>query len=79
MHLVYLSLGFFTTSSYLFDFAFVAIMTSQYNKNHLLNQSHNLHQDHMSVQGYIAIFEDLISRSDVRDHRSEIITRGFKA
>jgi len=75
MHLFYLSLGLSKASVCLFDFAFVAIMTSQYYKNHLLDQSCNLRQDHMSVQNYVAIFEDFISCSDVREHRSEIIAR----
>jgi len=50
-------------------------MTSQYYKNHLLDQLHNLRQGHMSVQDYITIFEDLTRRSDVREYRSETITK----
>ena len=73
---VYLSLRFSTASACLLDFAFVAIMTSQYYKNHLLNQLHNLRWGHMSVQDYITIFEYLTNRSNVmREHRSQTISR----
>ena len=50
-------------------------MTTQYYKNHPLDQLHNLHQGHMPVQDFIAIFDDLTRRSDVREHHSETITR----
>ena len=53
----------------------MAIMTSQYYKYHLLDQLHNLRQGYMSVQNYVAIFEDLTRHSNVREHRSETITR----
>ena len=71
----YLSLRFFTTSACLLDFIFVAIMTSQYYKNHLLNQLYNLRQGHISTQNYIAIFENLTFSSDAGEHRSQTITR----
>jgi len=74
MCLVYLSVGFSTASAYLLDFALVAIMTSQYYKNNLLDQLHNLRQDHMSVQDYIAAFEDLTRRNNMREHRFQTIT-----
>jgi len=75
MHLDYLSLGFSTLSACLFDSAFVVIMTSQYYTNHLLDQLHNFHHGHISKNDYIAIFEDLTRYSDVREHRSQTITR----
>ena len=58
-----------------------SIVTTQYYKNHRLYQLQNLQQGHMPVQDYIAIFEDLTRRSDVREHHSQTITRfvwGFK-
>jgi len=39
-------------------------MTSHYYKNHLLDQLHNFCLEHMSVQDYVAIFEDLTCHSD---------------
>ena len=50
-------------------------MTSQYSKDHFLDQLHNLCQGHMSVQDYVTIFKDLTHHSDVREHHSETITR----
>jgi len=50
-------------------------MTSQYYRDHLLNQLHNLRQGHMSVQNYIAIFRDLTHHNDVTEHHSETIIR----
>ena len=47
----------------------------EYYKNHLLDQLHNLRQGHMSIQNYIAIFEDLTRCYDVREHRSQTISR----
>ena len=49
-------------------------MTSEYYRDHLLDQLYNFHQGDMFVQDYIAIFENLIRRSDVREHHSETIT-----
>ena len=66
MNLVYLTLGFSIAFACLLDFEFAVIMTSQYYKNRLLDQLHNLRQGHMSVQVYIVIFEDLTLRSNVR-------------
>jgi len=50
-------------------------VTSQHYIYRLLDQLHNLHQGHMSVQDYIAIFKDLTHHSDVREHHSETIIR----
>ena len=50
-------------------------MISQYYKKHLLSQLHNLRQGHIFVQDYVAIFEDLTSRNDVREYCSETITK----
>ena len=50
-------------------------MTSQYYRDHLLDQLHYLCQGNMSVHDYIAIFKDLTLRSDMREHHSETITR----
>jgi len=36
-------------------FCIWASMTSQYYRGHLLDQLHNLHESHMSVQDYIII------------------------
>jgi len=43
--------------------------------HHLLDKLHNLRQDHISVQDYIAIFEDFTHRCDMREHRFQTITR----
>jgi len=64
-------------SAYLLDFAFVAIMTSQNYKKHLLDQLYNFRQGHMSVQDYITIFKNLTHRGNVREHSSETITSLF--
>jgi len=50
-------------------------MTSQYYRDHLLDKLHNLHLGHMSVQDYIATFEDLTCHSDMSEHHFETITR----
>ena len=50
-------------------------MISQHYRDPHLDQLHNLRQDHLSVQNYIAIFNDFTHRSDVREHHSEIIIR----
>ena len=50
-------------------------MISQYYRDHLLDQLHNLRQGDMSIQDYIAIFKDLTNRSDVREHHFQTITR----
>ena len=50
-------------------------MTSEYYRDYILNQLHNLRQGHIFVQNYIAIFKDLTHRSDVREHHYEAITR----
>jgi len=50
-------------------------MTSEYYRDYILDQLHNLRHGHISVQDYIAIFKDLTHRSDVREHHSETITR----
>jgi len=34
-------------------------MSGQHYRNHLLDQLHNLRQDHMSIQDYITMFKDL--------------------
>ena len=41
----------------------------------LLNKLHNFRQGDLSVRDYIARFEDLICCCDVREHRSQTITR----
>jgi len=43
----------------------------EYYRNHLLDQLYNLRQNDISVQDYIAKFED----GDVREHRSHTVTR----
>ena len=43
--------------------------------DHLLDQLHNLHLGHMSIQNFIVIFEDLTCRCDVREHCSQTIIR----
>jgi len=43
----------------------------KYYRNYLLDQLHNLRQDQIFVQNYIATFEDLTRCSDVREHRSQ--------
>jgi len=48
---------------------------SEYYRNRLLDQSHNLRQGDMSVQVYIAKFENLTLCCDVREHHSHIVTR----
>jgi len=50
-------------------------MTSQHYRDPYVDQLHNLHQGHMSVHNYIAIFKDLAHRSEVREHHSETVTR----
>ena len=40
-----------------------------------MNETANVSHGHMSVQDYIAIFQDLTHRSDVREYYSESITR----
>ena len=40
-----------------------------------LDQLHNLRQDDLSIREYIARFEDLTRRHDVRKHRSQTISR----
>jgi len=47
----------------------------EYYKNRLLDQLHRLRQSDMSVQNYITKFEDLTLYCDVREHRSQTITR----
>ena len=47
--------------------------------DHLLDQLHNLHLGHMSIQNFIVIFEDLTCRCDVREHGSQTITRFVSA
>ena len=46
----------------------------KYYRNRLLDQLHNLRQTDMSIQDYIAKFEDLTLRYDERWHRSHIVT-----
>jgi len=50
-------------------------MTSQHYRDPHLDQLHNLHQGHVSVHDYIAIFKDLTHRNEVREHPSETVTR----
>jgi len=47
----------------------------KYYRNFLLDQLHNLCQGYMSVQNYIATFEKLTRRCEVREHRSQTINR----
>ena len=49
-------------------------MTSQHYTDPHLDQLHNLHQGHMSVQNYIAIFKDLTHHSELREQPSETVT-----
>ena len=46
----------------------------EYYKNRLLDQLNNLRQGDMSVQNYIAKFEDLTLRCDVSECHSHIVT-----
>ena len=41
----------------------------EFYRNHLLDKFHNIHQGNMSVRDYIARFDDLILRCDVREDR----------
>jgi len=47
----------------------------EYNRKCLLDLLHNLCLGDMSVQDYIAKFEDLTFHCDVREHRSQTVTR----
>ena len=47
----------------------------EYYRNHFLDKLHNFRQDDMSIQAYIAKFEDLTLSCDVREQHSQIVTR----
>ena len=46
---------------------------SEFYRNHLLDKLHNLHQGNISFRDYIAIFDNLTLRCDVREDHYQAI------